>query len=401
MQLFKKEFKLQPWALFFLFITSFVVLLTTLSYQWIQEGYQIEKSAPITTKYQLRSIPDEVDYYTKSVVDELQQEIVTSQHSATANQPTQKNWRLLLRKLIKTYQSRDYRQVNTLIDEAASRKDNYTEGNLMTLLVITRFISRYYQLHLTKMTESHVNATPRIALFTDLLPYIAAYFTGNSHFYLVGEESHIWVILLVVLFTTLIAANVATREKRHQTETFEEVLPVNQEWIFAIRILLTWLLVNLFLLLSLFISIELLHLLTGLPIGQLNDGRVVVINSQPQFLTYLQHLLKIFFYLNLWFVYLISLAILIGNFTKSWLVTSFLLMLNFFAGQLGLLSLLPQTLRQILPANYTDFNAMLFRSGVYGALTNQHLIKVFGGWFIVIVLLLIMSKTSKRHKYYP
>ncbi len=202
----------------------------------------------------------------------------------------------------------------------------------------------------------------------------------------------------MICFAILIFSVTATRELKQQTDSFDRMIPRQRSVALLIRNIEPWLLLNLCVIAGIIVSALLVHLLTGLPIGSLWYGDIKTIKSDEVVFTMGRYLLTMIFFLNLWFILFAAAATLLGQFTKSPIVITFVLATTFFARQLGLLHLIAQPLRIKLPFNYTDFYAMIYRNGDYGAMNNGDLIAVFGAWSLIcIALTAILNHLQRRH----
>lgn len=401
LQLVKKELKLQPWALFGLFLTTLFLIFSISCYSSIQKDYDSARTnLHANGEKKLGSKETLLDYYTSQDINIVKINLAqyqTISHNSKAKQAL----RWTAHRVIKALQHKDYRQVNRLIYDEIKYNKVYSDIEIWTLLILfwpSQKIqdSRFY---LTKIVETKVNATPFVNSNTDILAILSDYFGGG--FSTMPEEAikHTRTIFLIILFSAMILASVMTRERRRQTKQFSQILPKKQIVLTSVRLVLTWVLINLCLISGLALSTLILHLITGLPVGNLKFGMVMVIQHQTIYYSLIHYFATMIFFLNLWLVLFVAVATLLSQLTKSPIVITFVLAVTFFARQFGLLHLIPQSFRTMLPFNYTDFYAMIYRSGEYSNLSNSWLITLFMSWSLICIALVAILNTIRRRHY--
>lgn len=407
-QLFKKELKLQPWALFLLFFVAIFgsIFIPTVQHDLWNYSYT-KKNAEKDDRQVLTSVSSLTDYFVNLAIKDAKEAIKEdneqlNEDSSESSVKKNQTWRYQVKQIIVAYQEHDFRLVNRLIYQATETRPQYTKQQLYQITYLFMF-DDYEDVkpQLDEFVRLNLNNTPRISGSVDNLFDSSEFFGGGLY---MGQEetgTHMRAVVMIISFSLLIFAVVMTRERRQRTESFSQTLPQKQVVLISVRLILTWLLINLCIIGGLVLSTVMLHWVTGLPLGNLNFGMMIAIQHQMVYFSFLRYFITMLFFLNLWIILFAVAAYFVSLFTQSAIVTTFVLFVTFFLRQLGLLNLTPQSLRFLFPSQYTQFHRMIFFSEEYGNSSLLQITMVFVGWSLVVVCASLLVNRIKRRHYFP
>lgn len=316
----------------------------------------------------------------------------------SANHPEQfphAAWKKIVKEVIKAIRSSDYFRANQIIYAGILNQKNYSneENGMFNFFIVPPAGG---SLLLAYLVKYKINVFYLVGANTDLIRHTVSRFAGEHSKNLDDEQ----VPIIIILMAMLIFALSATREQRLQTDSFMQTVPIGSWLPSIIRIIYPWILINITCLVALFWSTLLLHWTTGLPFGNLSFADPVSILTGITIVPTWFYLLTTMFYLNLWLGFFAVFSTLLAQFNKSPVVITFFSGIVFFLQYLGLLELVPKSLKNILPSTYTHFPLMFTRQGVYGSLTSLRLLICFVSWILVCILLTITTRLIRRRYYF-
>ncbi|WP_125608407.1 hypothetical protein [Lapidilactobacillus bayanensis] len=181
-QLLKKEFKLQPWALFSLLFCAMLLFLFVPTYRSELSLYAYDRAHPFSEQTKPTTVAQTGAYYANIEIEEATQILDKDGSSHWSifplENPQHQSWRNLVKRFIAGLKDKNYRAVNRILYEANYQHPEFSDKEVVLFNYMAR--SGYDEKHiiLNHFIKYNLNTTYVVGN-TDILPALISYFGGG------------------------------------------------------------------------------------------------------------------------------------------------------------------------------------------------------------------------------